>query len=195
MRHSFNRLATRAALVSTLGLSSLTFAAPQTYHSDPTHTFVFFEYNHLGFSIQRSRFDKVNATVVFDAVAKTGSVDVAIDPKSVNTGSDKFNAHLQSDDFFDVSKFPGASFKSTKVTFQGDAPSQIEGNLTIKGITKPVTLKVTNFKVQPHPMTKKESIGANAVTTIKRSDFGLGKNVPYVGDETTLNIALEASVK
>jgi polyisoprenoid-binding protein YceI len=183
----------KTLIASSLVVSSFAFAAPETFTSDPSHTYVYFEYNHLGFSTQRSRFDKVNSTVTFDAAAKTGAVEVSIDPKSVNTGWDKFNQHLQSDDFFDVAKFSTATFKSTKVTFNGDAPSQIEGNLTIKGITKPVTLKVTNFKVQPHPFTKKETIGANAVATIKRSEFGLGKNIPYVGDDTTLNIAIEAS--
>jgi polyisoprenoid-binding protein YceI len=179
--------------LSSLATSSFAFAAPETFTSDASHTYVYFEYNHLGFSTQRSRFDKVNANIKFDAEAKTGSVEVSIDPKSVNTGWEKFNQHLQSDEFFDVAQFGFATFKSTKVVFSGDVLSQIEGNLTIKGITRPVTLKVSNFKVMPHPFTKKDTIGANAVTTIKRSDFGLGKNVPYVGDETTLNINLEAS--
>lgn len=182
-------------LVASLGLSSLAFAAPQTYHSDTSHTFVSFEYNHLGLSNQRSRFDKVNATVVFDAEAKTGSVDVAIDPKSISTGFEKFNEHMKSEELFNVKKFPDATFKSTKVVFKGDVPAQIEGNLTIKGITKPVTLNVTNFKAGQHPMNKKDTIGANATTTIKRTDFGLGLYAPYVSDETTLNIAIEASVK
>jgi polyisoprenoid-binding protein YceI len=183
----------KTIVASTVALSSLAFAAPESFTSDASHTYVYFEYNHLGFSTQRSRFDKVNANISYDAAAKTGSVEVSIDPKSVNTGWEKFNQHLQSDDFFDVAKFGTATFKSTKVVFSGDVLSQIEGNLTIKGITKPVTLKVTNFKVLPHPFTKKDTIGANAVTTIKRSEFGLGKNVPYVSDETTLNINLEAS--
>lgn len=178
-------------LSSTIALSFGTIAA-ETYTSDATHTFVSFEYSHLGFSTQRSRFDKVDATVTLDREHKTGSIDVKIDPKSVNTGSEKFNQHLQSDEFFNVAQFPTATFKSTKVIFTGDNPSQVEGNLTLKGITKPVTLTVTNIVCKAHPMMKKEFCGANATAQIKRSDFDLGKFAPYVSDETSLIIAIEA---
>ena len=115
-----------------------------------------------------------------------------IDTKSVSTGSATFNEHIQGEDFLDTAKFPTATFKSTKVIFEGDKPAKIEGNLTLKGVTKPVTLTVTDFKTAPHPMLKKEAIGANATTTVKRTDFNMGKNVPYVGDEVRIDIGLEA---
>jgi polyisoprenoid-binding protein YceI len=168
------------------------FAAPVTYVIDNNHTFERFSYNHLGFSTQVSRFNKTSGKVVLDAAAKTGSVDVTIDMKSVDTGSDKFNEHIQGEDFLDTAKFGSATFKSTKVTFDGDKPATIEGNLTIKGITKPVTLAVKNFKAGPHPIAKKDAVGADATAVIKRSDFGAGKFAPYVGDEVTLYIAIEA---
>ena len=180
-------------LASVIGLSSVATAAPESYTADPTHTFVSFGYNHIGFSNQQSRFDNVQATFTLDSAAKTASVDVTIEPKFVNTGSDKFNQHLQSEDFFDVAKFPTATFKSTKVVFSGNKPSEIIGNLTLKGITKPVTLKVTNFVCQPHPFTKKDTCGANATGKIKRSEFDLGKFTPAVSDDTTLTIAIEAT--
>jgi polyisoprenoid-binding protein YceI len=179
-------------LAGLIGLSSAATAAPESYTADPTHTFVSFEYNHLGFSNQRSRFDNVKANFTLDTAAKAASVEVTIDPKFVNTGSDKFNQHLQGEDFFDVAKFPTATFKSTKVVFAGDKPSEIIGNLTLKGVTKPVTLKVTNFVCQPHPFTKKDMCGANATTKFKRSEFDLGKFAPAVSDDTTLSIAIEA---
>ncbi len=130
--------------------------------------------------------------MVFDAEAKTGSVDIVIDMKSVNTGFDDFNGHLQGEDFLDTAKFPAATFKSTKVVFEGDKPKSIEGQLTIKGVTKPVTLSVTGFQAMPHPITKKPALGANAFTTIKRTEFNAGKYAPYVGDEVRIDVAIEA---
>ncbi len=178
------------AIVSAFSVSAI--AAPETYGIDTTHTFPRFEYSHFGYSTQLSRFDKTTGTVVFDQVARTGAVDVVIDMKSVSTGSPLFNEHIQGEDFLDTGKYPTATFKSTKVLFNGDKPAKVEGNLTIKGITKPVTLTVTNFQAMEHPIVKKPAIGANATTTVKRSDFNAGKYAPYVGDDVTLTIALEA---
>ena len=181
-----------AALAFTAAMAASAIAAPASYSVDPTHTFPRFSYNHLGMSTQLSRFNTTSGTVVLDKAAKTGSVDVTIDMKSVDTGSTVFNGHIQGEDFLDTSKFPTATFKSTKVVFEGDKPSTIEGDLTIKGVTKAVTLKVTNFVAQMHPMAKKEAIGADATTVIKRSEFNAGKYVPYVGDDVTITISLEA---
>jgi polyisoprenoid-binding protein YceI len=171
-------------------------AEPQTYVLDSMHTFSRFSYTHLGFSQQLSRFNKTTGTVVYDAQAKTGSVDVVIDAKSVDTGSDLFNEHIQGEDFLSTAKFPEATFKSTKVVFEGDKPVSIQGNLTLKGVTKPVTLTVTSFVAKPHPMMNgKPAIGANAFTMVKRSDFNAGKYAPYVDDEVRIDIALEALQK
>lgn len=167
-------------------------AAPVTYNIDGSHTFPRFSYSHFGYSTQLSRFDKTTGKIVFDADAKTGSVDITIDAKSVNTGFSDFNDHIQGEDFLNTAKFPQATFKSTRVVFEGDKPKSIEGNLTIKGVTKPVTLNVTSFQSMPHPMLKKPAIGANAWTTIKRSEFNAGKYAPYVGDEVRIDIAVEA---
>lgn len=172
--------------------ASAAFAAPETYVLDGSHTFPRFSYSHLGYSTQLSRFNTTTGKVVFDKAAKTGSVDVEIDTKSVDTGSTLFNEHIQGEDFLDTAKYPKAIFKSTKVVFEGEKPVKIEGNLTIKGVTKPVTLTVTSFQAMPHPMQKKDAIGANAYTTIKRTEFNAGKYAPHVGDEVRIDIALEA---
>jgi polyisoprenoid-binding protein YceI len=185
-----NRIATALAF-TTLAMTSA-LAAPQTFEIDGSHTFPRFSYSHFGYSTQVSRFDRTSGTVVFDAEAKTGSVDISIDMKSVNTGFADFNGHLQGEDFLDTAKFPKATFKSTKVNFQDGKPASIEGQLTIKGITKAVTLTVTSFQAMPHPMLKKDAIGANAFTMIKRSEFNAGKYAPYVGDDVRIDIALEA---
>jgi polyisoprenoid-binding protein YceI len=168
-------------------------AASASFIPNADHTFVRFSYDHLGFSTQESRFDKTTGTVTYDPAAKTGAVDLTIDTKSVDTGSELFNGHIQATDFLNTAQFPTATFRSTSVKFDGDKPVSITGNLTIKGITKPVTLTVTSFKHGPN-MQKKDSIGANATGTIKRSDFDMGKYTPLVGDDVTLTIAIEAAV-
>ena len=187
---SFKKLSLATALFAALAGSAI--AAPVTYGVDGSHTFPRFSYSHFGYSTQLSSFKNTAGKVVFDADAKTGSVDITIDMKAVNTGFEVFDGHLQGEDFFDTAKFPTATFKSTKVVFEGDKPKTVEGNLTIKGVTKPVTLTVTGFQAMPHPMMKKPAIGANAFTTIKRSEFNAGKYVPYVADDVRIDIALEA---
>lgn len=172
--------------------STALLAAPESYVVDVSHTLPRFEYSHLGYSFQQHRFDKTSGKIVIDRAAKTGSVDISIDTKSVNTGYALFNQHIQAEDYFHTDKYPTITYKSTAVRFEGDKPVAVEGNLTIKGVTKPVTLTVTHFHSMPHPMLKKDAIGANAVAKVKRSEFNMGKNVPYVGDEVTLAIAVEA---
>ena len=187
---SFKQLSLAAALFAALAGSAI--AAPVTYNVDGSHTYPRFSYSHFGYSTQLSSFKNTSGKVVFDAEAKTGSVDISIDMKSVNTGFEVFDGHIQGEDFLDTAKFPTATFKSTKVVFEGDKPKSIEGNLTIKGVTKPVTLTVTSFQAMPHPMMKKPALGANAFTTIKRSEFNAGKYAPYVGDDVRIDIAVEA---
>lgn len=173
-------------------LSSAAFAAPETYMIEPSHSMPRFEYSHFGYSLQLSRFDKVSGSITLDRARKTGSVDVTIDAKSVNTGSALFNEHIQAADYFDTGMFPTLTYKSSKVKFDGDKVVAVEGELTAKGVTKPVTLTVNSFLCMPHPMMKKDACGATATAKIKRSDFNMGKNVPYVGDEVTLTIPVEA---
>ncbi len=180
-----------AALAFTGALVSAV-AAPVTYGVDGSHTFPRFSYSHFGYSTQLSSFSKTSGKVVFDVEAKKGSVEIVIDMKSVSTGFADFNEHIQGEDFLDTAKFPQATFKSTKVIFEGDKPQFIEGQLTIKGVTKHVTLTVTSFQAMPHPMMKKPALGADAFTVIKRSEFNAGKYAPYVGDEVRIDIAIEA---
>ena len=184
------RLTLAAAAIATL--SGAAMAAPETFVIDGTHTFPRFSYSHFGLSTQISRFDKTTGKIVLDKEAKTGSVDVVIDTKSVDTGYSVFNGHIQGEDFLDTAKYPTATFKSTKVNFEGDKPVSVDGNLTIKGVTKPVTLTLKSFQSMPHPMLKKDAIGANATTKISRTEFGAGKYAPNVGDEVTLDISVEA---
>lgn len=181
------------ALALAAGFSLSAAAAPETYVIDNNHTYPRFEYSHFGYSTQVGRFDKTSGKIVLDRAARQGAIDVIIDTTSINTGLALFDGHLQGEDFFDTKKFPTITFVSNKMNFKGDTPVSVDGKLTIKGVTKPVTLTLTSFKCMPHPMTKKDACGANAVTTVKRSEFNAGKYAPNVSDEVTLNIAVEAS--
>ncbi len=181
-----------AALILSAAAALPAMAAPETYTVEANHTFPRFSYDHLGFSLQVSRFNKTTGKVVFDKAAKIGSVDISIDTKSVDTGSTLFDEHIQAEDFLDTAKHPNATFKSKEVVFSGDKLVKIVGDLTLKGITKPVTLTVTSFQAKPHPIQRKDALGANAHTTIKRSDFNMGKYAPAVGDEVRIDIAIEA---
>ncbi|WP_332673071.1 YceI family protein [Aromatoleum sp.] len=184
------RVAIASAFAAAVAAPAL--AAPETFNIDNSHTFPRFEYNHFGYSTQQSRFNKTTGTITLDRAAKTGSVDVTIDTKSVDTGFALFNEHIQGEDYFHTEKYPTITFQSTGVKFAGDKLASVDGNLTIKGVTKPVTLAVTSFHCMPHPMLKKLGCGANVTTTIKRSEFGAGANAPYVSDEVKLVIAVEA---
>lgn len=168
-------------------------AASETFIVDGDHTFPRFSYSHFGLSTQLSQFSNTSGIVVLDQVASTAEVNIEIDMTSVSTGSTLFDEHIQDADFLDTAQYPTATFKSSRVHFNDGEPVALEGDLTIKGITKPVTLTVTNFTKMPHPMVEgKDAIGADAHASIKRSEFNAGKYAPHVSDEVTISIALEA---
>jgi polyisoprenoid-binding protein YceI len=179
--------------VAALALAIGAQAQAATYAIDPTHTFVTYEVGHFGTSTNRGRFDKKEGTVQFDKAAKTGKVEVVFDLKSVSTGVEMMNKHLQSADFFDSAKFPEAKFVGDKFVFNGDKVSEVVGSLTLRGKTLPVTLKASNFNCYINPMLKREVCGGDFSTTIKRSqwgvDYGLEVGVP---DDVRLLIQVEA---
>ena len=181
-----------ATLALAISAATPALAAPESFVVEPTHTFPRFSYSHFGYSTQLSRFNKTTGKVVLDKAAKTATVDMEIDARSVDTGSTIFDEHIQGEDFLDTARYPTATFQSTRVIFADDKPVAIEGKLTLKGVTRPVTLTVTSFQAMPHPMLKKDAIGANAWTVVKRSDFNAGKYAPNVGDEVRIDIAIEA---
>lgn len=189
----FTRLS--AGLALSAAMIAPVFAAPVTYVIDSTHTFPRITYTHMGLSTQVHRFHTTTGTIVYDKEAQTAEVDLTIDMDSIATGSETFDGHIKGEDFFDVANYPEATFKSTNVIFENDVPAKIEGDLTIKGITKPVTLTLSHFASMTHPMLPKEAVGADASTTIKRSDFNAGKNAPAVSDEVIIDVSLEAIEK
>lgn len=173
-----------------------TFAGPalaaDSYTMDPAHTYPSFEVNHLGFSVSRGSFQKSSGKIMLDNAAKSGAIEVNIDTASLNTGWTKRDDHLKSDEFFNVAKFPTMTFKSSKLKFNGDKLVGADGDLTLLGVTKPVTLNVDWFACGNHPIAKKPVCGANATTTIKRSEFGMNTYVPAIGDEVKIAIQVEA---
>jgi polyisoprenoid-binding protein YceI len=169
--------------------------AADVYSVDPNHTFASFQFKHLGFSTFTAKVGGASGTVSLDTAAKTGSADITLDANAIYTGVQKFDDHLKSPDFFDVKKFPKITFKSQKFTFSGDKLTSIAGDLTVHGVTKPVTLTVDSMTCRDHPMAKVPACGADARATVKRSDFGMSMYVPAVADEITLLIGIEAMAK
>ncbi|MGC2520748.1 MAG: YceI family protein [Burkholderiales bacterium] len=177
-------------------------AAPETYSLDPQHTFPHFEVAHLGgMSHLRGRFDRTAGKFTIDRAAKIASIELTVQTESVSSGFSnpagtiyKISRDdlLRSPDNFNVVEFPTMTYKSTSVKFDGDNPATIEGNLTLVGVTRPLTLHVENWKCGPNPFSKKEMCGGNAAGTIKRSDFGMKFAPPAISDEVKLWIEVEA---
>jgi polyisoprenoid-binding protein YceI len=155
-------------------------AVPVTYNVDPNHTYPSFEADHFGgLSNWRGKFDKSSGTVVIDKDKGAGTVDITVDAASIDFGHAKLNEHAKSAEMFDVEKFPTATLKGTLAKFKDGAPTEIDGQLTMHGITKPVKLTINQFKCMVNPMIKKEVCGADASGTINRSDFGVSYGDKY----------------
>ena len=181
-----------------LGAFALAFplaalAAPENYTIDPNHTFMYWEVEHLGVSTQRGRFERSSGKFTLDHAAKTGVVELAVETASLSSGDNvkgsrprTLDDHLRTADFFNVAEFPRMTFKSTGVKFAGDNPTEIAGQLTLLGVTKPLTLKVERWVCKDNPMSKKPMCGGNATAALKRSDFGMKYGIPAIGDELKL---------
>jgi polyisoprenoid-binding protein YceI len=183
----------RSLLLAALLVSGVALAAPTRYDLDPKHTQVRFGWSHLGFSHQVGRFDAFDAQFQFDPADPTKSTLVVNIPiASIDTGVPALDEHLRSPDFFDATKFPAATFKSTKVESVGPKALKVSGDLTLHGVTKPVVLDVAINQIGPYPMGGRPAAGFDATTTLKRSDFGIDRFVPNVSDEIALTITAEA---
>ena len=188
----FKRIALAAAFTV---VSTVAFAAPVSYRIDANHTSVTASWSHFGLSHPVATFNQVDGTIVHDAQnVGASSVKVSIPLAGLESGVAAFDEHLRSADIFDAEKHPAITFSSTKVESTGAKTLRVTGDLTIKGVTKPTVLDVTLNGAGPHPMSKGASIGFDATTTIKRSDFGVDKYAPNVSDEVKLHITTEASV-
>ncbi|GGC79244.1 YceI family protein [Undibacterium terreum] len=171
---------------------SASHAFADTYNIDPNHTYPSFEADHMGISVWRGKFDKTTGVINLDKAKKTGTVDITIDTTSLDFGHAKMSEHAKSKDMFNVEQFPTATYKGTSIKFEGDTPVAVEGNLTLLGVTKPVTLTINKFKCIQHPMLKREVCGADATAQFKRTDFGLNYGTPFFAPEVKLAIQVEA---
>ena len=184
----------RHCLLAALIAVGSTSAGAATYTLDPNHTQVQFTWNHYGFTNLVGQFGKIEGTLEFDATDPTkSSVSATIAMDSIDGNVKKFTDKLASSDYFDVAKFPTATFKSTHVE-KGATPDRLKvaGDLTLHGVTKPVTFDVAVTKVGFHPLRKAEAAGFDATATIKRSDFGITNYLPMAADEVKLHVVAEA---
>jgi len=172
--------------------SSNASLAADHYLIDPEHTFSYFEYSHWGLSQQRSRFDGTAGSIELDESTGSGTIDIEIDASSISTGSESFNQIMRSGDFFDTANYPKISFKSSSLHFEDQQLKQVDGDLTIKGITHPVTLDISHFNCRFMLLYGKRACGANGSAKILRSDYKLGRYAPFVSDDVTLHISVEA---
>ena len=168
-------------------------AAPVTYNVDPAHTYPSFEADHMGgLSVWRGKFDKSSGTIVLDKEKSSGTVEITVDASSIDFGHPKLNEHAKSAEIFDVEKFPTATFKGTLAKFKNGAPTEVQGQFTLHGVTKPLTLTINQFKCMINPMSKKEVCGADAAGTFNRSDFGVSFGDKYgFKQEVKLQIQVE----
>ncbi|MGR9115868.1 MAG: YceI family protein [Gammaproteobacteria bacterium] len=166
--------------------------AVDSYSVDPRHTFPSFEIDHLGFSMQRGRFDRTSGNVMLDTESSSGSIEIAIDSASISTGLAELEEHLRGENFLDVAHYPKIYFASDRLHFDKDKLVAVDGRLTLHGVTRPVHLAVDRFHCGLNLIAMKNICGANATTTIKRSDFGVDKYAPALADEVKIEIQIEA---
>jgi len=188
----FKRLVLGVALA---GLAGAAFAAPLTYKIDPNHTQVTATWSHFGFSHPFANFGQADGAIVYDAQNVGASkVNVTLPLAGLDSTIPDLDKHLRSADFFDAEKYPTITFASTKVEAAGEKKLRVTGDLTVHGVTRPAVLDVSINGAGPHPMTKREAVGFDATTTLKRSDFGVAAYVPNVSDEIQIRITTEAMV-
>jgi polyisoprenoid-binding protein YceI len=188
----------RFAVLMLAALPPAADAATDSYTFDPLHTSVSFAIDHLGLAMIHGRFSRYSGKFTIDRAAKTGSVELSVETASVDTNdNDKGSRprsrdeHLRSADFFNAAEFPRMTYKSTHVIFAGETPTVVEGNLTLLGVTKPVAITVERFRCNPASATAKERCGGSAAAKLKRSDFGMKRGIPSIGDEVLLSFGFE----
>jgi polyisoprenoid-binding protein YceI len=185
------KLKALAFAAAAIGAASLAQAQTTVYSVEPTHTFVTWEAKHFGTSTSRGRFDKKEGSITLDRTAGTGKAEISIDTASISTGVAPFDGHLKSKDFFNSEVHPKAMFKAD-FKLDGGKVVSVPGELTLLGVTKPVTIKANGFNCFDHPRFKKQVCGGDFETTIKRSEFGMNYGLPGIPDDIRLVIQIEA---
>lgn len=174
-------------------LAGAAAAEPVNFQVDPAHTYPSFAVDHFGgMSTWRGKFNSTSGAIVLDRSKATGTVDITVDTSSINFGMPKLDEHTKSPEMLDVEKFPTATYKGTLADFKNGAPTQIHGQFTLHGVTRPLTLNVDTFKCMTYP-DKKEHCGANATGTFNRADYGISYGDKYgFNMDVKLDIQVEA---
>ena len=183
-----------AAVVTALVLSTLASGASaqaQSYTLDPSHTYPSVEFSHMGVSTWRGKFTKAAGKVMLDRAAQAGTVEVTIDPASIDFGHQTMNSHARGENWFKTEQFPTITYQGKLARFNGEAPTQVDGQLTMLGVTRPVTLQLASFKCIQHPMLKREMCGGDATGVVNRRDFNLGPASGSVPQEIKLLLQVE----
>jgi polyisoprenoid-binding protein YceI len=165
------------------------WAAPESYKVDPDHTIPGFEVTHLGLSSVRGLFQKAAGKITLDRAAKTGTIEIVIDTASVVTNVDRRDKLIR--DWFKTDQFPNMVYRSNNLKFSGDDVVGADGELTMLGITRPVTLTVTRFNCIVHPVNKRQLCGADGTALIKRSEFGMTFLSNVVGEDVKILFGIE----
>lgn len=183
----------RLVFATLLGCAAAASAQEQAYRIDPEHTFPTYAIEHFGVSLQRGRFDSTQGRIILNPTAKTGSVEIVIEAASVSTGVQKLDRSLRGEDWFDARRNPKIIYRASTVRFADEQPVAIEGELTMRGVTRPLTLEVSRFRCTVHPLAGGKRCGALARAMVRRSDYELGRpRPPLLGDEVELTITVEA---
>lgn len=183
------KIALLAAVLTLVAGAAL--ATPVTYECDPSHTYPSFEADHMGgLSVWRGKFNKTSGTIVYDKENQTGTVNITVDTGSVDFGQDKLNEHAQGPDLFNVAKYPTATYKGKLARFVNGAPTEVDGEFTLLGVTRPLTLTIKQFKCMINPMTKKEVCGADAAGSFNRDDYGMTMGKQY-GFNMSVKLAIQ----
>lgn len=179
------------SLISQAVLAGAAMAQPVDYAVEPTHTFVTWEASHFGVSTSRGRFDKTSGQIVFNAKAKTGKAEIVIELQSISTGVAPFDAHLRQEDYFHVERFPQARFVSQDFRFEGEKLSEVVGQLTMRGITKPITLKAKRFSCYDSPFLKRQVCGGDFEAVVVRSQYGMVHGFPVVVPDDAIRLQIQ----
>jgi polyisoprenoid-binding protein YceI len=185
---------TKSLPVLLVALAALPAAAQSvTYEVDPQHTYPSFEADHMGMSVWRGKFNHTTGQLTLDKAAGTGAVAIEIDMASADFGLDALDAEMEKPEYFDTAKYPTATYKGTLAGFVDGKPTRVAGELTLHGVTRPVTLEIKSFKCMPHPMFKRDWCGADAYATIDREAFGIDAGKDWGFDmDVGLRIQVEA---
>jgi polyisoprenoid-binding protein YceI len=177
------------ALIAAITVPPL--AVADNFTVDPEHTYPSLEFSHMGLSVWRGKFNKTTGKITLDRAARTGSADIQVDAASIDFGHDKMNEHAIKKDWLNVEKFPTMTYKGD-IKFKDDTPASVDGQLTLRGVTKPVKLTINSFMCMPHPLFKKLVCGADAEGDLNRADFGMTLYSEGEAGKIHLRIQVEA---